>query len=269
LDAPPLPLLDIIFCRNVLIYLTREHVAEMEAALFDTLILDGWLVLGQSEAIHTQRERWITHVYPGAIAYQKAQEGHSLPITRHHQPMSIVEPAATNGSHPPKQLYAAAVEAVRADQPAEAEQLLAELLAEHPNHAQARTLLAYIFANRQAVPEAHAHLDAALQTNSMLGDAYYLRATLHLEAGQQNAAEQALRAALYCQRNHPLATFALGNLYAQNGDHLRASRAWESARELIHKLPPEMPVSDLSDMTAATFGTFIQTQLDSLEIERE
>ena len=269
LDPPPLPQLDVIFCRNVLIYLTREHVAKMETTLFDSLTPNGWLVLGQSEAIHTQRERWITHIYPGAIAYQKTQKAQPQPITRRYKPPISNETAEANDSYPPQALYDAAVDAVRAEQPAEAERLLAELLAEQPQDVRAHTLLAYIFANRQAVPEAHAHLNAALKNNAMFGDAYYLRATLHLETGEQSAAEEDLRAALYCQRNHPLATFMLGNVYAQHGDVDRATRTWEIARELVNKLPPETPVSDLSDMTATTFSTFIQSQLDSLEIEPE
>ncbi len=269
LDAPPLPQLDIIFCRNVLIYLTNEHVTAMEATLFDNLSANGWLVLGQSEAIHTRRERWITHIYPGAIAYQKTEQIQDQPITRRYQARQPSMLPAANGRQPPQALYANAVAAVHADQPGKAEQVLAELLTEHPHDAQAHTLLAYIFANRQAVPEAQAHLDAALQTDTMLADAYYLRATLYLESGERIAAEEAVRAALYCQRDHPLATFMLGNLYAQSGDQLRACRAWETARDLIRDLPPETPVSDLSDMTAATFGTFIQTQLDSLEVAPE
>ncbi len=261
LDPPPLPHCDVIFCRNVLIYITREHVARVEDTFHNTLNPGGWMLLGPSEALHTHRERWITHVFPGSIFYQKAPQPQLEPITHRHKPTRSI-PAA------PQQpdLYRAAVNAVHAEQPAEAERLLAELLADRPNQAGARTLLAFIFANRQALPEAHAHLDAALRSDSMYGDAHYLRAQLHLEAGETAAAEKALRAALYCRRDHPLATFLMGNLLANTGDKQRASRAWAAARAIVRALPPEAHISDLSDMNAATFGTLIQAQIDSLHL---
>jgi chemotaxis protein methyltransferase CheR len=259
LDAPPLSQCDVIFCRNVLIYITREQVARVEDSFYKTLNPGGWMLLGPSEALHTHRERWITHVFPGSIFYQKAPQPQSEPITHRHKPTRSIPAAPVQPD-----LYRAAVNAVHAEQPAEAERLLAELLADRPNHASARTLLAYIFANRQALPEAHAHLDAALRSDSMYGDAHYLRAVLHLEAGQIAEAENALRAALYCRRDHPLATFLMGSLLAQSGDTVRASRAWAAARALTRALPPEARISDLNDMTAATFGTLIDAQIESL-----
>ncbi len=266
LDQPPLPQCDLILCRNVLIYLTREHVAMLESILYNALGPGGWLLLGASEAIHTYRNRWITHVYPGLVAYQKPLQPQRQPAIRRHLPVNGHVPAVP--ARPPAvDLYRAAVTAVHADQRDQAEQLLAELLGEQPDHAPAHTLLAYIFANRQALPEAHAHLDAALRSDPMWSDAHYLRAELYLESGQQADAEKALRAALYCRRDHPLATFLMGNLYAQAGDYARASRAWAAARDLMRAAPPESQVSDLSDMTAATFDTLIQAQLDSLELQ--
>lgn len=261
LDPPPMPQCDIVFCRNVLIYITREHVARVEDTLYKTLTPGGWMLLGPSEALHTYRERWITHVFPGAIFYQKAPQPQLKPITHRHRP---------NGSVPavPAQpdLYRAAVDAVQAERPDEAERLLAELLADRPNQASARTLLAYILANRKALPEAHAHLDAVLRSDSMYGDAHYLRAVLHLEEGKTAEAERALRAALYCRRDHVLATFLMGSLLAKSGDRARASRAWAAARAITRAMPPEARISDLSDMNAATFGTLIQAQIDSLRL---
>ena len=261
LDPPPMPQCDLIFCRNVLIYITREHVARIEDALHKALTPGGWMLLGPSEALHTHRERWITHVFPGSIFYQKAPQPQLEPITHRHKPNGSVPAAPAQPD-----LYRAAVKAVHAEQPDEAERLLAELLAGQPNLASARTLLAYIFANRQALPEAHAHLDAALRSDSMYGDAHYLRAQLHLEAGETTQAEKALRAALYCRRDHLLATFLMGSLLAQSGDKQRASRAWAAAHAIVRAMPPEARISDLSDMNAATFGTLIQAQIDSLNL---
>ncbi|MBZ0302401.1 MAG: hypothetical protein K8J31_21825 [Anaerolineae bacterium] len=264
IETPPLPQADIIFCRNVLIYLTRPRAAALEEHLHAALNPGGWLLLGSSEALRAQRDHWITHVYPNLVLYQKPTQPLSGPVTRRHPEEHPLEPIIANGQAN-GDLYRAAVNAVHTDQTYEAERLLAELLADNPNHAGAHTLLAFIFANRSAVPEAQAHLDTALRIDTMLGDAHYLRAALYLENGERARAERALRAALYCQRDHPLATFLMGILYAQAGDLPRASRAWRLAQALASALPPQAPISDLSDMTAAAFGVLVQTQLDSVQ----
>lgn len=261
-DLPTLPAFDLIFCRNVLIYLTRGQAAALETNLHSILAPGGWLLLGPSEALRAHRERWITHVFSGAVFYQKPVKAQTGPVTRRHEAGHKPAEATIANGQPPVDLYAAAVTAVHNDQPHEAERLLAELLAERPNDARAHTLLAYIFGNRSALPEAHTHLDTALRCDTMLSDAHYLRAALFLEAGQTEQAEQALRAALYCCRDHLLATFLLGNLYAQSGDLVRANRAWSAARVQVNTLSPEARVSDLSDLTAAAFHTLIESQLD-------
>ena len=264
LDQPPLPNCDLILCRNVLIYVARGYMGQVETSMYNVLAPGGWLILGPSEAMRTHRERWITHVFNDAIFYQKSPRPQPTPVTRRHTPHAPAR-AADDALRAAAEQYHKALTAVHNDQPDEAERLLVELLSNQPDHAQARTLLAFIFASRQALPEAHAHLDAALRSNSLLSDAHYLRATLYLEAGEDKMAEQALRAALYCQRDHPLATFLIGSVYARTGDLLRAQRAWAAAQSIAEALKPEARISDLSDMTVATFATLVQAQLDSLQ----
>ena len=252
--------LDIIFCRNVLIYFQREHIPPVERRLFEALHPGGWLLLGHAEAIRSARERWTAHVFPGAVLYQKPQDGTPLAYRRHTGALHTGPlPAA-----PAPDTYAAALAALRAERLDEAERTLGELLTRQPGHTRAHVLLAYLFAGRQAVPEAHAHLDMALYRDALLADAHYVRAMLFLEEGNDRDAFQALRAALYCQRDHLLAAYLLGNLYYRAGARARARRAWEHARAAAAARPPDEPVSDLSDLTAAGFVLLLDNQLSAL-----
>lgn len=257
LDSAPPQGLDIIFCRNVLIYFQREQIAPVERGLFEALHPGGWLLLGHAEAIRTARDRWAAHVFPDAVIYQKPQSGPPVTYQRH----TGARRTGPLASAPAPDIYDSALAALRAEQPDEAERILGALLAQQPGHARAHVLLAYLFASRQAVPEAHAHLDAALYSDALLADAHYLRAMLFLEENSQRDAFQALRAALYCQRGHLLAAHLLGNLYHRAGDRVRARRAWQHARAVAAARPPAAPVSDLSDLTAASLVLLLDTQL--------
>ena len=267
LTGAPLSEADVIFCRNVLIYFENSRIAPTEDMLFKTLNRGGWFFLGQAEAVRTQRERWMTHLISGAVVYQKPGESASSSLSYQLQKQllpntaplpDVSEDATTN--------YTDAVQAVQSERFDDAERFLAEVLALHPNHAQAHALLANIFANRRALPEAQAHLETALRIDPLLADAHYLRAMLLLEAGKRAEAQEALKAALYCQRDHLLASFMLGSIYAQAGDKERARRVWEEARRAITPLQPDSHVSDLSDLTAAGLNALISKQVEKWQV---
>lgn len=251
LDELPRSQFDIIFCRNVLLYIANDFTKAVETLLFDSLIPGGWLILGQSEAIRWQRERWMTHVFVDATLYQRPLP-HQITVSANRTQAAAI-PAVPD--------YELALDALYNERSDEAEQILRGILAEKPGHAPTHILLAYILGNRHAISSAHHHLDAAVNSDGMLADAHYLRATLFLEEGKVAESREALRAALYCQRDHPLAALMLGNLYASVGDMAKASRTWENARQAVIGLPPEMRISVLSDMTVAGFNAFIKGQL--------
>lgn len=266
LNNAPLPEFDLIFCRHVLLYFSRIKGELAEDILYQALAPGGWLVMGQAEALRHKRERWITHVYPGAAIYQKPLEqgthserkvDYALNGLSTPAPPRPAEPTADDMA-----TYAAAVNAVQADNYTEAERLLAKLLASQPNHARARTLLAFIFASRQAFPEAQAQLETALRLEPLLADAHYMRALLHMEDANIEAARQSLQAALYCERDHVLAAFMLGNLHAQAGNLTRAYSTWQQARRALQNMEPEDPVSDLTEMTARQFDALLARHLE-------
>jgi chemotaxis protein methyltransferase CheR len=261
LNGSPVNEADIVFCRNVLIYFESSRISPIEDALFNALGSGGWLFLGQAEAIRTQRERWTTHVFSGAVVYQKPASRTGQSYQHHADTLPQTAPLPESSAEAFTS-YADAVRAVQREQYDDAERYLAEILSRYPNHAQAHVLLASIFANRRALVEAQAHLETALRLDPMLADAHYLRAMLMLEDGRRSEAQQALRAALYCRRDHPLAAFMLGSLHAQAGEKERAGRVWEEALRAIRPLHPDSPISDLSDLTASGLNALISKQLE-------
>ena len=260
---PPMAQADVIFCRNVLMYFSKEQVLQAEEILYQALAPGGWLLLGQAEALHSRENPWVMHLHPGTPIYQKPELKNAFqtePISYPTRPKIAgtqqLETAEESAS------YAQAVKAVHEDRPQDAERDLSDLLASNPDHSKAHVLLASIFASRQAYPEAEVHIEEALSINALLADAHYIRALINLEQGNVDSVRQCLGAAIYCHRDHALASFTLGNLQAQEGDLMKANKSWRNAYQAIVDLPDEQFVSDLTDMQVVALRGLLEQNLD-------
>lgn len=265
LHGPPMPQMDLILCRNVLMYFSAKHVYKAETLFHDTLVSHGWLLLGHAETLRHHREHWLTHLFPGSPVYQKRPPQAEMipgevPVEQHSR--TTVTTAVLPTRNRAADIYEDALQAFRAGDAALAESLLHDLC--HVDHGlpSAGVLLARIYADQGRVDEAHHCLDRALNIDALLADAHYLRALLYLERGESDPALKSLRATLYCQRNHPLASFVIGNIHAQNGELTQAQRHWENARRAVKSLTSNSPVSDISDMTAGRLAQMVAANLD-------
>lgn len=282
LAGPPLPRLDIIMSRNVLLYFNAETVRRAETIFYDALSPEGWLFLGQAEALRHERDRWQIGLFPGVPVYQRpgpngqrAENGDSggemgesalnerVDAGQHGQRVGDDTPA-TNATL--AQLYDDAASALRAGALDDAERLARQLLERRPASASASMLLGAVCADRNRKDEARAYIDQALSIDPLLADAHYLRALVLLEDDQPTEAAIALHAALYSERNHPLAAFMLGNLHAGRGEIRRAMRLWENALNVAADLPAESALCDISDITAGQLAALTREQLQGWDV---
>jgi chemotaxis protein methyltransferase CheR len=63
--------MDVILCRNVLIYLTSEHVHRVVDNLHQALVDGGWLLVSPSEASHRWFPQFVSVSSPDAIVYRR------------------------------------------------------------------------------------------------------------------------------------------------------------------------------------------------------
>ena len=63
--------MDIIFCRNVLIYFNDYSKKKVISHLYDCLNPGGFLVMGSAESLHTVTRLFKPGSFDGSLAYQK------------------------------------------------------------------------------------------------------------------------------------------------------------------------------------------------------
>jgi chemotaxis methyl-accepting protein methylase len=62
-DPPPVKNLDMIFCRNVIIYFTPDSKGKLVSTFFNNMAEHGWFTLGESEILFSNHMRYHFYLY--------------------------------------------------------------------------------------------------------------------------------------------------------------------------------------------------------------
>jgi chemotaxis protein methyltransferase CheR len=223
-ELPPLVAdhpIDLILCRNALMYLTEDALATAVGRLQGALARGGWLVVAPAEA-SAQRFRPLVPVnFPGAIFFRKGQATKAgaaaalaLPVRAPEPRDAVVRAARSAAPVPPLP-------------PAPERETEERASAAQPLLEQARAL-----ADRGELPEALRLCKAALEERRLDPEVHRLLAAIHQERGDVPAALAALRRALYLDPDSVELHLALGNLLLQCGQRRRGLRHLEAAQRL-------------------------------------
>ena len=156
--------MDLIFCRNVMMYFTPPQMGKLLGNLHHALVDGGWLAVSPSEASHALFPQFVSVNFPGAIFYQKsdATPGTEQPWTRapRSEIAAVVAPAIeTPSPSTPAVLSAKTRPLAPANRPAAAESeataaAAAELLYQQGRYAEAADTLVASFARHAPDPQA-------------------------------------------------------------------------------------------------------------------
>jgi len=190
LEAPPRSDWDVVLCRNVLIYISRERARGVVERLSDSLIVGGYLMLGASEVVFEVPPQLDATYIAGRLALRRVAENGARRSSRPPTP-SLVPHAPKERWHAPLPALPAAAASIteraapQADAPLSAEALLArghELL-DRSELAAAVIEYELAFDLDPTQPEPHMYLGIAHYLDGRLEPALHeLRAAAFLDA---------------------------------------------------------------------------------------
>ena len=233
--------IDLILCRNVLMYFAPEVITRIGARLRDALSEDGALFVGAAETLLVRPAGMRSEQFGGVTVFRKSPPSapdRPVPVARFWReapraPALVLPPRietpGTRAIPPP----------VRAtpERSADTPQSLAQLARRHAN---AGDLEAALECSGRAL--AADKLDPA---------AHYLHALIEIEIGRTEDAARALRRAIFLDRGFVMAHFALASLCLARGEGPRARQHVANARMLLVDYAPQDPVPEAEGMSAA------------------
>jgi chemotaxis protein methyltransferase WspC len=231
------PRYDVVFCRNLLIYLGASARVSVSAAIERLLAADGVLFIGHADRLDIAGvERKFTLVGdPACFVYRlRAQGGAALPraLPQLEAPRlmsGLIAPASASSGTlfvPPP---GATGVTARTDQSAEAA-LLSSSVDEPPLLDQAAEL-----ANRGRFDDAVAACERHLRLKGFSPPAYYLMGMICQAAGNRLRAEDCFHKTVYLDPMHDEALLALALFAERRGDHDAASSFRRRAERSVAK----------------------------------
>lgn len=228
--------MDLILCRNVLMYFTPAQIRRTIVRLHHCLIEDGWLVVSPSEASRSLFPEFAVVNVSGSVLFRKhAASGH-------------VEQASV------QTFDAVAVEAAVA--PAEPAAAVPETPATGDREPAEYGLLARSLANQGKLADALVWCDRWVAVDKLNPAAHYLRAVVLLERGAAEEANASLRRSIYLDPGFALAHYALGTIARSRGRTQEAEKHFANALQRLRRHRPEDPLPESEGLTA---GRLIET----------
>jgi chemotaxis protein methyltransferase CheR len=243
--------MDVIFCRNVLMYFTPHQARKVVENLHRAQIDGGWLITGSGEMSHLTSAPYAAETFHGSTHYRKTDK---LTQTREDSP---VIPPLPELIAVPKIKIPPPEEAVK---PPKAESC-PDSPVDQTKHAKLRRA-AQRLANRGRLAEALKCCDRWVAADRLNPAGHYLRAIILQERGVIADAVTALRGALYLDPNFVLAHFALGNIERNRGRRREAEKHLENARRLLLAYGPDDVLPESEGVTVGRFTEIVSSLLE-------
>lgn len=194
--------LDLLSCRNVLIYFELETIRRIVEKFSLALQPGGFLFLGHAETMQNVSDRFQRHHQNNAFFYQLKETGvtmggvvqdvpkgslltqaatkaalqkRSRPLASRAPQGSAPAPVAKPVQYDPEQLYRQALAAFEHEKFTEANKLFELLLAQQPTHSKALVGKGLLLANQGKYSDARIYCARAIKENDLLPEAYLLR----------------------------------------------------------------------------------------------
>ncbi len=244
--------IDVIFCRNVLMYFAPQLIKKVVAQYLRCLLDDGWLFVSSCETSNTSFSGFEPINFPDAILYQKVNcEGEAKPkssiyirSTISPPPPPPVPPVPPPPPPPPPP-----------DQAATAPTLWHH---SHKNDTEALTLQCRMHANEGRLAEALRISELALAADKLSSGLHYLRAAILQEQGMNDEASASLKKALYLDQDLVMAHFTLANLEQRKGKEKESRRHFNAALSLLDRFSPDDVIPESDGMFARELTEIIR-----------
>jgi len=279
---------DLILCRNVIMYFSRDTAVRVASRLRESLREGGYLLVTASETGRDIQGPLTSMMVDGEIVYKRtppdlAPAKSSEPkATSPHKDKTKTARQATARTPRPQGPRGARPKSARlshsratASQPqrgtlrlerrayAREEQQAPSVVAAEESKTAAED--ARQLADKGSLTEALERCDTALACEKLNPSLYYLKASILQELDRPEEAEQALQSTLFLDGDFALARVMLGAIARSQARGVEAAKHFREALALLEQMPSDSVLAETDGLTA---GEMVETVASLIESER-
>lgn len=229
--------LDLILCRNVILYFGSHARQWIYQLLHRALIPGGWLLVGHADPPPPNFADFESRSFHGTTFHQRPLKGAPAP----QPPPSPPEP---NLDLEPLPTQAPRIQ--------------------EDSDALTKYRLGLWHANRQHWEEALLNCQQAVELDPTFTQAHFTLALIYQSLGLDEKAMGSLRHTIYLERNWPLPRFTLASILRQIGQPDGARRELRNVMALTARMSPEDPIDGAEGLTAARLHAAAERQIQNL-----
>ncbi len=276
--------MDIIFCRNVLMYFKPDRVEEIVNKFYDVLNEDGWLIVGPSESAHIYFSKYESVEFPGAILFRKSLKPknkpekiirrqkkkaiyHTLPTVKKKvarpalKPALRAEPEKTKSEK--KQVFSQALQYYREKKYQAVAEAVEQFLTISTNpDIRMMLLLSKAYANLGRLEQAMNWCTKAINHDKLNPRCYHLQGSLFQEQDRLEEAAQSYQRVLYLNPDYPMAHFMLGNVCRQQGKVRESNKYFSNVLSLLNAQDKDSLLPDAEGITVGGMLECIKSMMN-------
>ncbi len=232
--------MDVIFCRNVLMYFDAEAARRAIDSFHRSLVDGGWLVAGVTDAPSSFYSRFEPISFQGATLYRKSSR--KTPVSLPKKEIAFPAPPVVGqkSESREKKEFPVVEDPIRIARgfydEGRYEEAITELeksLSRGLPKSEAMALMARSFANQGRLEEAREWCQRALLRDKLDARLHYLLAVIVEEEGKPQDAVIALNRALYIDSNFVMAHFKLAGIKLRLGKSKESRKHFQHAMSLL------------------------------------
>ncbi|MBE9467467.1 MAG: chemotaxis protein CheR [Bacteroidetes bacterium] len=288
-DVFPSPLnytnaIDIIYCRNVLMYFTQERFRQIAQKFHQSLIDNGYLIVSSSELSYQNFTNFIPINFSDMLLYQKApkkikkQTNYSVtdnsqkPIINQmpSKPNSVfkipkyrpieIKNAIHNEKKRMQQIDLSYEKNLKLYMQGNYDALINKLQ-NRKQTPEEQILLIRAYANLGKLNEALKLCKKSISSNKLNYKTHYLYATILQENNMENEAEAILKKVINLNPNFVLSYYSLGMIFLRNNNVTDTTKCFEKILSIIHTYSQDEILPESEGLTAGRFREIINATI--------
>jgi chemotaxis protein methyltransferase CheR len=244
--------MDLILCRNVLVYFGPERVGAIAARLFDSLAEGGVLLTAGADPLLGDYAPFEVEVTRVGLLYRRPRARPAGAVVARHGQLS--PPLPSGPRHARRSTDHEEPAPTKASPPAE------------PGPAREGFERVMAHANEKGAEDAERVAQAELRRHPLDAPLHYLHATLLLALNFDDEAEREALRALYLDRSLAVAHFLLGTILRKRGSRPDALRAFRNVRDLCAARAPDEEVPAGAGERVGALHSAAAAELERLEV---